>query len=69
MVAFNFSQSPTSRTWSATFAGDADEYLCTVRALLRLVATQDMDFINRDDHYNVLYLIEQLLPEPEQLKF
>ncbi|MDR0295162.1 MAG: hypothetical protein LBH91_03090 [Prevotellaceae bacterium] len=67
MVTFNFNKPTMERSWTAIIEGDADEYLYTIRAMLRLLATQEQDFICRDDNYQVLNFIEQLLPEPKQL--
>lgn len=50
-----------------TAKGDTAEYLATMRAILRLIATRDTDYDNKDAVYFALSLVEEMLPDEHQL--
>lgn len=68
MVNFNFNQPIGERTWTVTTEGDAEDYMRTIRALLRVLASQNPDMQSQEDNYDVFLLIEALLPDEKQLK-
>lgn len=43
------------------------ELQCMKKAVLRLLATQDTDFHNKDENYWAFRLVELLEPEEEQI--
>lgn len=71
MVTFNFDKKLPSEQQCCVVTlphSGADDYLATLRSLIRIVAVQMPDLYSHDDTYNVLTLVEHMLPEPEQLK-
>ena len=47
--------------------GDLDDYLATMRAIIRLIQHQDQNMINVEDNYSALQLLEDMLPSEEQM--
>ena len=51
-----------------TAKGDKGEYLATMRAILRLIATQDENAQNRNEVYYAISLLQDMLPTEEELE-
>jgi hypothetical protein len=62
MITFN-----GKNEYIITAKGDTSEYLATMRAILRLVATRDEDYNTREAVYFALNLVDEMLPDEHQL--
>ncbi|MDR0661742.1 MAG: hypothetical protein LBG19_13365 [Prevotellaceae bacterium] len=71
MVTLNFDKKPPYERRGFTIAvtaADADDYIATLRALIRMLSAVDLERIGNDDLYLVLNLLEEMLPSAERLK-
>ena len=68
MVTFDFDSPMSECGFSIKISGDEDDYLATIRSLLHMLSFQNEDYMNTEDNYRMLTLIEAMLPEYEQLK-
>lgn len=69
MVHFRFTEADrATRGFTATLQGDADDYVGTLKAIVRALAVQTENHrLPDEDNYYLFTLLENLLPAPGQL--